>query len=86
LSRLSSLRRCFTIVQPFRKYIDRFVQMMNRHLITGGTQSTSQTTNSGSEIHLALDDFIVGAKGTFESFGERGAFFSLHLKKEEEDS
>jgi hypothetical protein len=55
------------------------MQMMNGHLIRRGTQSTRQGSNACPKIHFAFDRFLVGTKGTFEAFGQGGAFFGLDL-------
>jgi hypothetical protein len=64
----ATLRR-FAIVEPFRKDVDGFVQVVNGHLVGRPAQPTRQTANAGLEIHFAFDRVVIGAKGAFEALG-----------------
>jgi hypothetical protein len=72
--------RCrLTVIQPFRKDIHRFVQMMNGHLVGGTTQTTRQGPNTGLVVHLAFNRIFIGAKGTFETFGQFDSLLCFNL-------
>jgi len=77
LSRRFSEGRRLAIVEPLGEDIDRFVEVVDGHLIGGSAQPTIQAPDAHAEVHLGLDDVLVGAEGALEALGQGQAFLGL---------
>ena len=77
--RLSEGRR-LAVVEPLGEDVDRFVEVVNGHLVGRPAQPAVQAPDAHAEIHLGLDDVLVGAEGALEALGEGRAFLGLNLR------
>ena len=69
----------FTVIQPLGVYINRFVQMMNGHLVVRAAQTTRHTAHARLVVHVRFHHVVVGTKGAFEAFGQFGFAFGNDL-------
>ena len=53
--------------------------MMDGHLEAGPAQAAGQRPDALLLVHLALDDVVDGAEGTFEALGQGGPLLGLDL-------